>query len=116
IDPTTTAGQTLLNSTFSSGTPQKNGFNLPYPTFPQTLTLAQALRPFPQFGNINVFWSPVGDSWYNSLQVKATRRFSKGLAVTSAFTWSKAESNPAGTVNNIFNRAVNKSISAFDEP
>lgn len=116
IDPTTTAGQTLLNSTFSSGTPQKNGFNLPYPTFPQTLTLAQALRPFPQFGNINVFWSPVGDSWYNSLQVKATRRFSKGLAVTSAFTWSKAESNPAGTVNNIFNRAVNKSISSFDEP
>ena len=115
IDPTTTAGQTLLNSTFASGTPQKNGFSLPYPTFPQTLTLAQALRPFPQFGSIAVYWAPLGDSWYNSLQVKATRRLSRGLAVISAFTWSKAESNPAGTINNVFNRAIHKSISSFDE-
>jgi hypothetical protein len=118
IDPTTSAGQALLNSTFKSGIPQANGFSLPYPTFPQTLTLAQALRPFPQFGNINVFWAPVGHSWYDSLQAKVTRRYSSGLMVTSAFTWSKNLANPAstGSINNFFNWANQKAITGNDEP
>ena len=45
-----------------------------------------------------------------------TKRYSKGLSLLSAFTWSKAELNPAGTVNNVFNRSVNKSIAAYDQP
>ncbi|HVW83278.1 MAG TPA: hypothetical protein VHB50_01290, partial [Bryobacteraceae bacterium] len=83
---------------------------------PMTATLAQALRPFPQFTDIRDYWSPLGSSWYNSLQVKVTKRYSKGLTVLSAFTWSKSEANPAGTVNNVFNREVQKSISSFDQP
>jgi hypothetical protein len=84
-------------------------------------TLAQSLRPFPQFGSIPLVWAPLGDSWYNSMQLKLTKRYSHGLTVQSAFTWSKTEANPGatsngGTINNVFNRAGNKSITAFDQP
>ena len=41
-------------------------------------TLVQSLRPFPQFGNIPVRWSPLGNSWYDSLQLKGTKRYSHG--------------------------------------
>jgi hypothetical protein len=116
IDPATTVGQQLLLSTFASGTPQKNGFNLPYAGYPMSASLAQSLRPYPQFGAITPVWVPLGDSWYNSMQFKLTKRYSHGLTVASAFTWSKAEANPGGTVNNVFNRSVNKSITNFDQP
>ncbi|MBI3470981.1 MAG: TonB-dependent receptor [Candidatus Solibacter usitatus] len=116
IDPATTAGQTLLLSTFASGTPQRNGFSPPYAGFPQGSTLAQALRPFPQFSNIPLVWAPLGRSWYDSLQTKFTKRHAYGLSVQAAFTWSKSLANPAGTVNNVFNRGVNKAISSFDQP
>ncbi len=116
IDPTTAAGQSLLLSTFASGKPQAAGFALPYATFPLTASLAQSLRPYPQFSNIPVYWAPLGDSWYNSLQTKLTKRYSHGLTVNSAFTWSKAEANPAGAVNNVFNRQNSKSITNFDQP
>ena len=116
IDPSTAAGQQLLLSTFASGTPQRNGFSLPYEGFPVSSTLAQALRPFPQFTTISARWAPLGRSWYDSLQVKVTKRFSHGLSVMSAFTWSKSQQNPAGTVNNLFNRDNQKSIASYDQP
>ncbi|MES1258817.1 MAG: hypothetical protein ABUS51_10315, partial [Acidobacteriota bacterium] len=49
-------------------------------------------------------------------QAKVTKRYSKGFTLISAFTWSKTLMNPGGTVNNVFNRANQKSITAFDQP
>jgi hypothetical protein len=121
INPATAAGQSLLLSTFASGIPQTHGFNPPYAGYPMTATLAQALRPYPQFGNIPLLWAPLGDSWYESLQTKVTKRYSHGLTLNGAFTWSKAEANPAGgsnngQINNVFNRGVNKAITSYDQP
>jgi hypothetical protein len=124
----------LLNSAMNTAAVAARGFKLPYPGFPATQTLAQALRPFPQFANsgatpaIPVYWNPMGSTWYDALQVKVTQRFSHGLSASGNFSWSKAltigteigEPNPGSTgnavVNNVFDRNMNKYISRYDQP
>jgi len=46
-------------------------------------------RPYPGFGTINMQYFNLTSS-YNSLQVRATKRFSKGLEFGAAYTWSKS--------------------------
>jgi hypothetical protein len=68
----------------------------------------------------------LGKTWYDSLQAKATKRFSRGLAVTSVFTWQKQlamgsanvpnTGTAGGSVNDVFNRAQNKYLSQYDQP
>jgi hypothetical protein len=113
-DPNT---RSLLTSTFASGKPQAAGFQLPYSTFPLTQTLAQALRPYPQFSNIPVLWSPRGNDWYDSLQAKLTQRFRHGLSGQVAFTWQKELTDAESTtVNDVYNLAVQKAISGSSIP
>lgn len=59
------------------------------PQNPATPLNDNFFRPFPGWGNItyNEF---AGTSNYNSLQVTANRRFSGGLSLGIAYTWSKA--------------------------
>jgi hypothetical protein len=61
---------------------------LPYPGFTGT-TLLSALYKFPQFGNIEPSDSPTGNSKYNSMQIKVTKRLSHGLLAGGAYTWAK---------------------------
>ena len=57
------ADLTLLTSTLSSSTAVSRGFGTPpYPGFPLTSTVAQALRPFPQYGSIDNLFAPLGVS------------------------------------------------------
>jgi hypothetical protein len=85
----------LLNQPLSSGAVQSalaaRGFPnfLPYSGFPTGNTLLSALYPFPQYGNLTVSGSPTGDSKYDSLQIKATKRFSHNLQGGGAFTWGQ---------------------------
>lgn len=110
----------LLTQTMGSAAVVARGFKIPYGGFSTNNTLAQALRPFPQFGTINAVGSPLGKTWYDSLQAKATKRLSRGLTFTSAFTWQKSlgEGVDSNTVlNNILTDPVNsKSYSSFDQP
>jgi len=88
---------------------------LPFSGFPLNQTVAQALRPFPQFTSISIVNAPLGDNWYNSLQLTADKRFAHGLQFNWAFTWSKSEDNFGGTPD-VQNRALAKSISSLDQP
>jgi hypothetical protein len=54
-----------------------------------TTTLQQLLLPHPQFGSITEQNIPVGDSWYNSLQVRFDKRVSHGLNVMVSYTYER---------------------------
>ncbi len=107
--------------------PQLANPNNVYQGFPNTFTLAQALRPYPQwFGVPNFQGPPMGDTWYDSLQVKVTKRFSHGFSAQGAYTWSKsltidANSNTSyftpGTIvlNDPYNTATLKELSGLDQ-
>jgi hypothetical protein len=129
IDITKAADRTLLGSSVLSSTAAQRGFTgLPYAGFPTGSSLAQALRPFPQFSSItNMKWVPTGKNWYDALQIQATKRFSHGLDFTSNFTWSRTftlgtESDistlsvTTPPINDAFNRNTNKYLSGLDQP
>src|SRR5579871_1635932 len=118
----------LLASPLNSALAISRGFNKPpFTGFPVTATVAQSLRPFPQFSSITALWAPDGNTWYDSLQAKATKRFSHGLQFSSVFTWAKQTTTAApsnvtipGTggqaVSDVFNRSINKYLSPYDQP
>ena len=124
LDINSAADRSLLTSRLNSTTAQARGFSAPYAGFPTTLPVAQSLRPFPQFTNIPARWAPLGNNWYDSLQVKATKRYSRGLDFTAAFTWQKelilgGETETGGgaaTVNDVFNRRNQKTYSPSSQP
>jgi hypothetical protein len=101
--------------TAASGIPQ------PFPGF--SGSVAQALRPFPQYAEISQPYSNFGHSSYQSGQLQLTRHFSEGLAILGAYTWSKSIGMGAGgsaidsdPVANSFDRRLERSITAFHVP
>jgi hypothetical protein len=125
LDITSAADRTILKAQIGQPAAGRLQNKLPYAGFSPSNTVAQALRPFPQFGNITGS-GPLGDTWYDSLQVKATKRFSHGLDATYNFTWSKeltlgVETDTGlqanqNSVNDVFNRNINKTLSSFSRP
>jgi hypothetical protein len=55
----------------------------------RTTTRGQLLRPFPQFTSVTALNRSIGESRYDALQAKATRRFSAGLSLIASYTFSK---------------------------
>ncbi len=116
-DLTNPATLSLLNATITSPLAVAAGFKLPYPGFPTNGTVLQSLRPFPQYSSIASLWAPLGDSWYDALQMKLTKRFSYGLAATMSYAFSKTEDNfSSGTAGSIYNRSSFKGLSVNDIP
>jgi hypothetical protein len=119
----------ILRADISSAAAQQAGIRPPYANFtnPQiqrtTRSVAQALRPYPQYLNI-VTGSQGGDksghSAYHSLVIKADRRFSNGLTFQWNYTLSKlltdADSYDAGAATqDQYNRRLEKSIGRYDQ-
>jgi len=115
----------LLNSSITSPAVVAAGFKPPYPGF--TGSLAQALRPFPQYvSNLQKALSSatVGNSTYHSLQAKLEKRFSKGLFGMVVYTWAKnlSDSISSSVGNGViagrdnFNRALDKIVTPFTRP
>jgi hypothetical protein len=91
-------------------------------------SVAQALRPFPQYQEIQWRNTNQGSSIYHSLQMKLDRRFSNGLQFRFAYVWSKLivgtvsetgngnECYGCGVQNPIDTRQAERSLSADDVP
>jgi hypothetical protein len=85
--------------------------------------VAQALRAYPQYQNLNFRGVPVGNSVDHSLQLKLDKRFSNGLQFRTFYTWSKLLNNGAenaqgdgGVQNPIDAQNGEHSLSADDVP
>ena len=116
LDLNNAADRTLLTSRLDSPLAAQRGFNkLPYASYSGANTVAQSLRPFPQFGNIAALGVPLGKSKYDSLQVKANKRYSHGLNLTATFTWQNERTN---MVNTATTAAPNSATAwnVFDHP
>ncbi|HEY1902162.1 MAG TPA: TonB-dependent receptor [Terracidiphilus sp.] len=104
----------------------------PYPGF--SGTVAQALRPFPQYADAvldSVTMSmPFGVYTYEALQAQGQKRLSAGLTMLVNYTWSKTLTNAdseypsqSGWVGNgssgalnTYNLKVEKALSEYDTP
>jgi len=89
LDVTNPTDFNLLTQPISSAAVAARGFTAPYASFPSGASLAQALRPYPQFGNIGDYYEHDGNWWYDALQIKVTKRLSRGLSGGLGYSWSK---------------------------
>lgn len=89
-------------------------------------TVAQALRPFPQYGAINNRLESQGQSSYNAFKVDLQRRFTNGVQFGASYTFSKQITDAAsdlyggsaltGVLQNPADRKSLRSISPDDVP
>jgi hypothetical protein len=120
VDPKYLSLGSLLTQSVTSAAAQAANIPIPYAGF--TGSVAQALRPYPQYLNIVNNSTPNGNSTYHALQVKLTKRLTHGLTVQAAYTWAKsltdgniaAGGGAAG--QDFYNRRLEKSLSPNDVP
>lgn len=117
-------GQTL-NADINSPQAIAAGIRSPYAGF--TGSVAQALRAFPQYTNIDDVYQPTGYNFYNALQIRAQKRYSSGLSFLLAYTLAKNIGFPGGDIFgdvggggaargiDTFNRKLEKSIVPSDQ-
>jgi Carboxypeptidase regulatory-like domain/TonB-dependent Receptor Plug Domain len=106
------------------------GVNAPFATFsPSTGTVAQALKPFPQYATVTDPYGFVGNLNYNALQVYVQQRISHGLTFMSNYTWSRNIDN-SGTFRSGYDipaayatdgkfhvaRSLDRSLSVANQP
>ncbi|MFN0168963.1 MAG: carboxypeptidase regulatory-like domain-containing protein [Bryobacteraceae bacterium] len=114
-----------LNANINSDAARQAGIGLPYAGF--TGSVAQALRPYPQFTDIRNLLQPTGWNKYHSLQVRMQRRFSNGLSTLIAYTFSKNFIHGSGYTGwgddasaarplDTANRRLEKRLAQFDTP
>src|SRR5579884_1633760 len=125
------ADRTLLISQIGSPQAIQRGFYPAYVGMPPTQTVAQQLRPVPQWIAPTAvdLGPPIGKTWYDSLQAKGTKRFSHGLQAEASFVWAKGEvigtGSEAGNINSlagvplyndIYNYGINKQLNQLVKP
>jgi hypothetical protein len=98
------------------------GFKAPYPSF--TGSLAQSLRPFPQFQNVWSRNSGQGQTWYDSATIKVSRRFGNWQFTSSyvrsktlgLLTYRQIFSQNQVYAQDMYNLNQAKSYLPFDQP
>jgi len=117
---------TVLNSLVGSATANAAGITAPFPGFNAVwgsrATVAQALRPFPQYSYIDTYAGQgdhSGHSTYHALIAKFSKRVANGLTFQTSYVFSKilTNSDTAWGVQyaaDFYNRHLEKSIGQFD--
>jgi hypothetical protein len=122
VDPRyfTQYGRNLLNSSVTSPEAVAAGIRKPYPSF--TGSVAQALRPFPQYRTIDTAsggGDHSGHSTYHAAILRLEKRYSSGLTFQTSYVYSKILTDadnywPGSQALDQYNRGLEKSIGQFD--
>ncbi len=87
------------------------GIKLPYANY--SGTIAQMLKPWPQYAGITAPYNNDGQSNYHALQASVQQRLARGLTFNVNYTWSKA----LGTINGFRSAYIGeKNLSTTDIP
>ncbi len=123
---TTVNSINVLNSQVGSPLANQYGITAPFPGFAALwgtrATVAQALRPYPQYTSINTYAGQgdhSGHSTYHSGQIKLQKRYGSGLVMQTSYVFSKILTNADdawgnGYAADQFNRGLEKSVGIFD--
>jgi hypothetical protein len=119
-------GINVLTSSITSAAAAAAGVTAPFPGFAALWgsrgTVAQALKPFPQYANIDTTaggGDHSGHSTYHAGILKLERRLSNGLTMQTSYVFSKILTDsdsywPGSYAADFFNRGLEKSIGQFD--
>ncbi len=113
---------TLLNATPSAANLAAAqaiipGIQLPYPTFGGTGgTIAQMLRPFPQYAGVTDSYGDVANSNYNALQLVLKKRMSHGLNGNLNYTFSHEIDNQGTYRNGYLSPRADRSLGTEETP
>jgi hypothetical protein len=117
----------LLSQRIDSAAAREAGITAPFAGFPGNLSVAQALRPYPQYLSVNSLFAGWGRTWYDALQTKLERRFGT-YQLQANYTWSKSLGmghyrqvfnqigSPGATPQDFYNLRDSKSFTNFDIP
>src|SRR6266702_1012753 len=110
----------LLNQDIRSQAAVNAGIIVPYAGF--NGTVSQALRPYPQYLNINDNDAKVGNSSYNALILTVQKRFGTGFNFLVGYTLStnlsdigSTEGTSASKVQDAYNRHAEYSVTGVDQ-
>ncbi len=102
----------LLSKSITSPEAAAAGIHTPYPNFVNDFgggaTVFQALRPFPQYSNIQNLYDLAGSFSYQSLQTQMQKRLSNGLSYLASLTLARGLSNSDRLFSAFFNTPLNK--------
>ena len=132
VDPKYLSLGSLLFLPVGSDAAKAAGIQKPWPDFPDSRSVAQALRPFPQYTGFDhsVDADTTGHSTYHAVSISAEHRYSNGLWFSTSYTFSKLISNVQGEnpslgtfiangdtfTQNGYDRKADKAISDQDVP
>jgi hypothetical protein len=115
----------ILYADINSSDAAAAGITSPYPGF--SGSVAQALRPYPQYTTIWDMFQPTGYNTYHSLQLRLQKQYSNGLSLLTSYTFSKnigaqggdtfGDIFGGGGLNSIdsFNRKIEKTLAPIDQ-
>jgi len=132
VDPRYLSLGSALFLPINSGAAATAGVQRPWAGFPDERSIAQALRPFPQYTGFDhdVDADTTGHSTYHAISLSAEHRYANGLWFMTSYTFSKLISNVQGEnpglggfigngdgyTQNGYDRRADKAISNQDVP